>query len=35
MGVDHTRLGLKRQKVAGHLICLGAGPAAKWRKASK
>ncbi len=35
VGVDLSRQVLKRQKEAGLLICLGRGPAAKWRRASK
>jgi hypothetical protein len=33
--VDLIRQVLKRQKDASLLICLGCGPAAKWRKAAK
>jgi Fic family protein len=35
VGVDLIRQVLKRQKGAALLICLGRGPAAKWRKAAK
>jgi hypothetical protein len=35
VGVDLIRQVLKRQKEAGQLICLGRGPAAKWRKTAK
>ena len=35
VGVDLIRQVLKRQKEAVQLICLGRGPAAKWRKAGK
>jgi len=35
VGVDLIRQVLKRQKEAGLLICLGRGPAAKWRRAAK
>ena len=35
VGVDLIRQVLKRQKYAAALICLGRGPAAKWRKAVK
>lgn len=35
VGVDLIRQVLKRQKGASHLVCLGRGPAAKWRKTAK
>jgi hypothetical protein len=35
VGVDLIRQVLKRQKKAAQLVCLGRGPAAKWRKTSK
>ena len=35
VGVDLIRQVLKRQKEAALLVCLGRGPAAKWRKAAK
>jgi Fic family protein len=35
VGVDLIRQVLKRQKKVARLTCLGRGPAAKWRKASK
>jgi len=34
VSVDLVRQALKRQKDAAQLICLGRGPAAKWRKAA-
>jgi Fic family protein len=35
VGVDLVRQVLKRQKEAALLVCLGRGPAAKWRKTTK
>jgi hypothetical protein len=35
VGVDLIRRVLKQQKEARQLICLGRGPAAKWRRIAK
>ena len=35
VGVDLIRQVLKRRKKSAQLVCLGRGPAAKWKKTSK